>query len=70
MSLKRGTGGKEQSRELEMKLLIGLRSKVGFVPIFHFPFPCARSPLHVPRFSNILLNTISQLDRVLCFVKK
>ena len=68
-----GEGGNEkweQSRELEMKLLIGLRFKAGFVPICHFPIPRARPLLHVPRFSNILLNTISQLDRVLCFVKK
>ena len=36
----------------------------------HFPIPRARLLLHVPRFCNILLNTISQLDRVLCFVKK
>ena len=89
----------EQSRELEMKLLIGLRFKAGFLPICHFPIPRARPLLHVPvacvqtspisfvcvcnkgnrgrlhagnvpRFNNILLNTIFQLDRILCFVKK
>ena len=38
-----------ESRELEMKLLIGLGFKVGFVPIFFiFPFPVS-----VFRFSNI-----------------
>ena len=97
-----GEGGNEkweQSRELEMKLLIGLRFKAGFLPICHFPIPRARPLLHVPvacvqtspisfvcvcnkgnrrrlhagnvpRFNNILLNTIFQLDRILCFVKK
>ena len=51
----------EQSREWEIKLLIGLWSKLGFVPIFHFPFPVLvsrssfsvpRSPFPVPRLSN------------------
>ena len=45
-----GEGGNEkweQSRELEMKLLIGLRFKAGFVPICHFPISRARPLLHV-----------------------
>ena len=66
-----GEGGNEkweQSRELEMKLLIGLRFKAGFVPICHFPIPRARPLLHFPRFSDILLNTISQLDRVIGWI--
>ena len=36
---------REQNRELEMKLLIELEFKLGFVllvPIFHFLVPCAR----------------------------
>ena len=36
---------REQNRELEMKLLIEVGFKLGFVqlvPIFHFPVPCAR----------------------------
>ena len=42
----------EQTRELEMKLLIGLGFKLGFFfPNFHFPVP--RSPFPVPRFGNI-----------------
>ena len=46
----------EQNRELEMKLLVGLKFKLGFVPIFHFPFPRACSPLLFLRFSNIPLS--------------
>ena len=42
-----------KNKELEMNLLIGQGFKLGFVPIFRFPVPCARSPLPVPRFSNI-----------------
>ena len=70
MLLKRGAGsgergtstgnGKikkwEQNRELEMKLLIGLGIKLGFVPILHFPGP-------VPRFSNITLKVIFEVNR-------
>ena len=36
-----------KNKELEMNLLIGPGFKLDFVPIFHFPFPCARSPLPV-----------------------
>ena len=63
--LKRGAGNEsweqesekwEQKRELEMKLLVGLKFKLGFVPIFHFPVPRACSPLLVLRFSNIHLS--------------
>ena len=36
---------REQCRQLEMKLLLGLGFKLGFVPIFHCPAPRA-----VPRF--------------------
>ena len=47
MSLKQGTGNEigeweneklEQNRELEMKLLIGPRFKLGYVTISHFSF--------------------------------
>ena len=37
--------GNLKSRELEMKLPIGLGLKLGFVPIFHFPAARARSVL-------------------------
>ena len=41
-------------RELEMKFLIGLGFKLGFVPIFNFSVPFrTRSPLPVPHISNI-----------------
>ena len=43
----------EQSRELKRQSLIGLGFKLGFVSIFHFPVPRARSPLPGPRVSNI-----------------
>ena len=33
----------ERNRELDMKLLIGLRFKLDFVLIFHFPVPRACS---------------------------
>ena len=39
-----------------MKLLIGLGIKLGFVPILHFPGP-------VPRFSNITLKVIFEVNR-------
>ena len=39
-----------------MKLLVGLKFKLGFVPIFHFPVPRACSPLLFLRFSNIHLS--------------
>lgn len=32
----------EQSRALEIKLLMGLEFKSGFVSIIHFPIPCFR----------------------------
>ena len=32
------------NRELEIKLLIGLGFKLGFVPFSIVPFPCAHSP--------------------------
>ena len=38
--------------ELEMKVLIGLGFKLGFVP-FNFSVPLTRSPLPVPHISNI-----------------
>ena len=53
----------EQNRELEMKLLIELGFKLGYVTIFHLPvpyspFPVPRSSFFVPPspspFSNIL----------------
>ena len=34
----------EQNKDFKMKLLIRLGVKLRFVPIFHFPFPRARSP--------------------------
>ena len=37
----------EQNRELEIKLLIGLGFKLGFVPIFYFPIPCTCSPFPI-----------------------
>ena len=63
--LKRGAGNEsweqesekwEQNSELEMKLLVGLKFKFGFLPIFHFPVPRACSPLLFLRFSNIHLS--------------
>ena len=33
----------EQNRDFQTKLLRGLGLKLGFVPIFHFPVPRARS---------------------------
>ena len=45
----------EQNKDLEMKWMIGLGFKLGFVPIFHFPVARARSSLPVPSSSNILL---------------
>ena len=63
--LKRGAGNEsweqesekwEQKRELEMKLLVGLKFKLGFVPIFHFPVPRVCSPLLFLRFSNLHLS--------------
>ena len=43
----------EQNRELEMKLLIELGFKLGYVTIFHLPVPY--SPFPVPRSSFLLL---------------
>ena len=43
---------KNESKELVMKLLVGLRF---FVPICHFSVPRARFPLPVPLFSNVHL---------------
>ena len=37
-----------KSGELEIKLLIGLGFKLGFVPLFIFPFP-----VFIPHFSSI-----------------
>ena len=36
----------EQSRELEIKLLMGLEFELGFVSISHFPIPHFRACLH------------------------
>lgn len=53
MLLKRGAASgeerennkQEQTRDLETKLLVvGLGSKLGFIPICHFPVPHARAP--------------------------
>ena len=46
-----------------MKLLMGLKFKLGFVPVFHFPVHCGRFQFSVPLFSNLhpfdnLLNII------------
>ena len=61
----RGVGGNEkweQNRELEMKLLIGLRFKAGFFPFVIFPFPvlvlCSTFPVLVTSFRTLYLSSI------------
>ena len=46
----------------ELKLKVGLKFKLSFVPIFHFPVPRACSLLLVLRFSNIHLSVNSILS--------
>lgn len=43
----------DQSRDVEMTLLIGEGVRLGFVPIFHFPVTHALFPLPASRFRNI-----------------
>ena len=41
---KKGGGGGGYHSELEIKVPTELGFKLSFIPIFHFPFPRARSP--------------------------
>ena len=38
-----------------MNSLIGLKCKLGFVPVFHFPVHCGRFQFSVPLFNNLHL---------------